>query len=1098
MPEYKLPKWLSNRRAIIVPKSKDGESFIDACTIAANLFYVLRNAGRITSFIQEKRKDFDFSGGVDFQKFEENNPLFPLNVYITRHEKKEIVGLFYATEKDGAPLNLYWDKKKNYFCAVRRHTALLRRQVSGKKSSFFHCELCGYVSKTENGSEQHKIVCNGGTLIKFPKRDDNGYPPVMKFDNFKALSRCPMWGTVDSECFLKKLEVKEEDEEKNTKLLQEHNASAWGACIKTPSSEFPEYIVCYSEKPTEEFVKKLIQKACSIFEEFWEPRVFTKCKFYKDYNDINIPVEMILDDKKNAFELKYFLKNREMPIETRILGKEKMNFTHTCNLCDEKFKPDDVKVIDHDHFTGEYFGIAHRKCNSLRRSQCELNIYIHNANYDFVELRPMLAKQHFSETKTRIKGFRRKNSTKYTSITLEVEVAKEIHHEERRNKKGEIIKRENKSVPKIFSINFRDSLDFTGKKSLEKIMETFPEDMLKVLKHYFSEKFYLLKRKGMFPYSFLTDRSKFYEGLPEHSECFDILSQKHMKKEDYDRMVSTYKELGCKNMMEYLLTYLKQDCAQLFDVFSKLANDNIKDEVLDPRNFMTLPSLAFHGMLRKTKAKLDLFPEDQKDMFDFFNRTRRGGFTTAPIRYAKANHKYLKNYDPNKPSIIIFPFDFHGMYSAAQKYYLPVGDYQYMTQEELNNWEQFLTIEGWGCSLEVDVDIPLELHDYFNDYPPLPDHLNGRLDAHLWNRRNYGVYYKELKSALDLGYVLKKIHFGIKYREAPFSREFVEYNLKKRAEAPTKADGELYKLRLNSNYGKYGEDKSGRVEEMVAYNDEEYEKLMKLPNFVRSEEIPGVGFNCVMRKKTAFQDRPVAIAHAILGLAKVFNNNAYYNVFKKVFGDRVRFLYGDTDSQKLKFETDDFFMEMKDHAHLCLDTAVYKECDKDTLRKIQKTGFSTELNDNAVGFLADESPDDFIVEFFATAAKEKLEIYESGKVEIKAKGIVKRTRAEYLKRQNFYDAIFNNKINQEVPQHQIRNIKNKNYTIEMTKKIFTGDQKRILLSDNINTLANGHWRDLGYTIIPPNVPLPEKGTPERKLLEGMREKYRKELFGENS
>ena len=410
MSEYKLPKWLSNRNAIIVPKSKDGESFIDACVIAANLYYIKDHPERITSFIQEKRKDFDFTGGVDFQKFEENNPLFPLNVYITRFEKKEIVGLFYATEKDGAPLNLYWDKKKNYFCAVRRHTALLRRQVSGKNSSFFHCELCGYVSKSENGRDKHKIVCSGGTVIKFPKRDDNNNPPVLQFSNFIALSRCHMWGTADSECFLKKLEDKKKG---NTKLLQEHNASAWGACIKTPSSEFPKYIECYSEKPTEEFVKKLIQKACSIFNEFWEPKIFTKCKFYKEYDDMDIPIEMILKDKKNDFELRYYLKNREMPIETRIIGKEQKPFAVSCSLCEKKFEPEDVRVIDHDHFTGEYFGIAHKKCNSLRRSQCELNIYLHNANYDFVELYPMLVKQHFPEIRTRVRGFRRKNSTKY-------------------------------------------------------------------------------------------------------------------------------------------------------------------------------------------------------------------------------------------------------------------------------------------------------------------------------------------------------------------------------------------------------------------------------------------------------------------------------------------------------------------------------------------------------------------------------------------------------------------------------------------------------------------------------------------------------------
>ena len=84
-------------------------------------------------------------------------------------------------------------------------------------------------------------------------------------------------------------------------------------------------------------------------------------------------------------------------------------------------------------------------------------------------------------------------------------------------------------------------------------------------------------------------------------------------------------------------------------------------------------------------------------------------------------------------------------------------------------------------------------------------------------------------------------------------------------------------------------------------------------------------------------------------------------------------------------------------------------------------------------------------------------------------------------------------MNKEVEQVQIRSFGLKNYTIKMSKKIFTGDQKRILLTDKINTLANGHGRDLGDVILPEDFPLPDKGTPERKWSEDKREEYRKKL-----
>ena len=78
-------------------------------------------------------------------------------------------------------------------------------------------------------------------------------------------------------------------------------------------------------------------------------------------------------------------------------------------------------------------------------------------------------------------------------------------------------------------------------------------------------------------------------------------------------------------------------------------------------------------------------------------------------------------------------------------------------------------------------------------------------------------------------------------------------------------------------------------------------------------------------------------------------------------------------------------------------------------------------------------------------------------------------------------------MNKKVKQVQIRSFGLKNYTVEMNKKIFTGDQKRILLPDKTNFLANGHWRDVGIAV------LPEKETLGRMCLEVLREEYRKKL-----
>ena len=97
-----------------------------------------------------------------------------------------------------------------------------------------------------------------------------------------------------------------------------------------------------------------------------------------------------------------------------------------------------------------------------------------------------------------------------------------------------------------------------------------------------------------------------------------------------------------------------------------------------------------------------------------------------------------RDFDPTKPSKFIPYLDANGLYSWAMTNPLPMGEFQWMTQEELFNWDQ--KTKGNGCVLEVDVDVPNELHDFLNDFPPLPERveINGveKLMPNLRNKKN--------------------------------------------------------------------------------------------------------------------------------------------------------------------------------------------------------------------------------------------------------------------------------------------------------------------------------------------------------------------------
>ena len=57
-------------------------------------------------------------------------------------------------------------------------------------------------------------------------------------------------------------------------------------------------------------------------------------------------------------------------------------------------------------------------------------------------------------------------------------------------------------------------------------------------------------------------------------------------------------------------------------------------------------------MLKMTDVKLDKISDI--DMYLFTEKGLRGGISYIAKRYSKTTNKYIKNFDPKKPSIYIF------------------------------------------------------------------------------------------------------------------------------------------------------------------------------------------------------------------------------------------------------------------------------------------------------------------------------------------------------------------------------------------------------------------------------------------------------------
>ena len=62
----------------------------------------------------------------------------------------------------------------------------------------------------------------------------------------------------------------------------------------------------------------------------------------------------------------------------------------------------------------------------------------------------------------------------------------------------------------------------------------------------------------------------------------------------------------------------------------------------------------------------------------FIEKGLRGGISYIAKRYAKANNKYTKNYDPKKPSTFITYLDKNNLYGWAVSEYLPFRKFEWL------------------------------------------------------------------------------------------------------------------------------------------------------------------------------------------------------------------------------------------------------------------------------------------------------------------------------------------------------------------------------------------------------------------------------------
>uniref|UniRef100_A0ABD2VS85 DNA-directed DNA polymerase n=1 Tax=Trichogramma kaykai TaxID=54128 RepID=A0ABD2VS85_9HYME len=598
-----------------------------------------------------------------------------------------------------------------------------------------------------------------------------------------------------------------------------------------------------------------------------------------------------------------------------------------CHICKDGFDDErNIKVRDHDHITGEFRGAAHSKCNINYEDKRFVPVIFHTlSGYDshlFIREVAMGFPGRVSvlpQTKER-----------YISFVKFVEDRK-------------------------FSFRFIDSFKFMAS-SLDKLASYL--DQLPILQKVFEKDYNetqinLLKRKGVFPYEYVSSLEKLQDTtLPSIEEFKSSLTDSDISAEDYEHAERVWDCFKISTLGEYSDLYLKTDVLLLAEVFENFRKTCHEAYELDPAHYYTTPGYSWDAMLLYTRVQLELLTDI--DMLLFIEKGIRGGVSQCCCRYSEANNRYMGNeYDPTKEDVYLMYYDINNLYGWAMVQSLPYGDFQW------DDTPDYLTLpedSEHGYILEVDLEYPEEIHDSHKDLPLCPEHACPpgsrlrKLLTTLHDKRNYVIHYRGLQQAVRLGIRVTKVHRALKFKQSPWLKTYIDLNTEKRKNAKNDFGKQQFKLINNAIFGKTMENVRKRVDvKLVPKWEGRYgaESLISKPNF-HSQAIFDENLVAIqLSRMTITIDKPVYVGLSVLDISKTLVYRFHYDYMRDRFGSNCKVLYTDTDSLVYEIRKQDVYEVMKSDIHE-FDTYDYPADNPFQMPRLQE-------NSKKLGLMKDES-----------------------------------------------------------------------------------------------------------------------------------------------
>ena len=254
----------------------------------------------------------------------------------------------------------------------------------------------------------------------------------------------------------------------------------------------------------------------------------------------------------------------------------------------------------------------------------------------------------------------------------------------------------------------------------------------------------------------------------------------------------------------------------------------------------------------------------------------RGGICHSIHRHAKANNKYMKNYDESKESSYIQYLDANNLYGWAMSQKLPVNTFKWVedisriNEEFIRNYNEN---SNKGYIVEIDVKYPQKLHNLHSDLPFLPKTMKidkfKKLVCDLHDKKKYVVRIKSLKPALNHGLKFKKVPRIIEFNQKAWLKPYIDMNTELRKLAEDDFEKDLFKVMNNTVFAKTMENIRKHRDIKLVTTDKKRNKLVSESNYHTINYISEDLSIIEMNKTKLKMNKPIYLGLSILDISKI-------------------------------------------------------------------------------------------------------------------------------------------------------------------------------------------------------------------------------------